>query len=285
MHRSALSARKAIRQGITRHAFQLTSNTQDKEHPMKSSVTLALSLVLTTTGIATAQDGSGYSGSYTLGALVVPEFEGSDDYQVAPLLSFRLERENRWLELQGLALRANIVTSSQFEAGPLLNYRPGRDDDVEDAFVAGLPEIDGATELGLFIAYKMPVGQGGLRVSAELLQDVSGTHDGWLGTVSAGYGGSIGNGWTLGSSVSATLISDDYADTYFSTDGPGGFSAEGGLKDIGLNLSVDYALNNRSSVIGVVSYRRLLGDAADSPITQSGSVDQFAVGLGFNRKF
>lgn len=252
---------------------------------MKSTVKLTFAALLATSGFAHAQEGSQYNNSYTLGVLMVPEFEGSDDYQAAPLLGFRFERGNRWLELQGLGLRANILNSPTFEAGPVLNYRLGRDDGIENAFVAGLPEIDAATELGLFVAYKVPSGQGGFRFSAEMLRDVSDTHDGWLGTLSAGYGAQIGNGWTVGGNVSATLVSDDYAATYFSTGGPNGFTADGGWKDVGIDISVGYAVNDRSSVTGFVGYRRLLGDAADSPITQSGSEDQLTIGLGFTRKF
>ena len=252
---------------------------------MKSIAQLTFAILMATSGIATAQDASQYNNSYTLGVLLVPEFEGSDDYQAAPLLGFRFQRDNRWLELRGFDLRANILNSPTFEAGPILNYRLGRDDGVENAFVAGLPEIDAATELGLFVAYNVPAGQGGFRFAAEMLRDVSDVHDGRLGTVSAGYGAQVGNNWTIGGNVSATLVSDEYAATYFSTGGPGGFAAEGGWKDAGIDLSVGYALNDRSSITGFVGYRRLLGDAADSPITQSGSEDQLTFGLGFTRKF
>lgn len=249
---------------------------------MSQTVKLTAALLLSTATIAAAQDGTQYNNSYTLGVVLTPEFEGSDDYQAAPLLGFRVEREHRWIELQGLSLRANILNSPTFEAGPVLNYRLGRDDSVENAFVASMPGIDAANELGLFAAYEMPVGQGGFRFAAEMLSDVSDVHDGWLGTVSAGYGAQVGNGWTVGTTLSATAVSDEYAATYFST---GDFAANGGWKNAGIDLSVGYALNDRSSLTGFVGYRRLLGDAADSPITQSGSEDQLTVGFGFTRKF
>jgi MipA family protein len=249
---------------------------------MKSTATLTIAMLLTTSGAALAQDGSPFNNSYTLGVLMVPEFEGSDDYQAAPLLGFRIDRGNRWLEFQGLGLRANLLDSPMLEVGPVLNYRMGRDDDVENSFVASLPEVDDSTELGVFFTYKIPAGQGGFSFGAEVLQDVSDAHEGWLGTLSAGYGAEIGNGWSIGSKVSATLISDDYADAYFSTDT---FTAEGGWKDVGIDLSVSYALNDQSSILGFIGYRRLLDDAADSPITQSGSEDQMAIGVGYSRRF
>jgi outer membrane scaffolding protein for murein synthesis (MipA/OmpV family) len=41
-----------------------------------------------------------------------------------------------------------------------------------------------------------------------------------------------------------------------------------GLRDARVNTSITYAINPRSSVTALVSLRRLLGDAADSPLTQ-----------------
>jgi outer membrane scaffolding protein for murein synthesis (MipA/OmpV family) len=62
------------------------------------------------------------------------------------------------------------------------------------------------------------------------------------------------------------------------------FEAEAGLKDVGLSLRLNYGLTERWSILASGEYRRLLGDAADSPIVaDEGSADQLQsfVALGY----
>lgn len=231
------------------------------------------------------------TGFWTLGVAQLPDYEGSDDTQTLPLLGFRLERGGRGLVLQGTSLRADVLGSARIEAGPVLNYRFGRGD-VANPAVAALPGIDGTAELGLYTALSLPAGQEAFRFSAEVLADVGGTHDGLIGTVSAGYGTVWSDRLTVGAALSLTAVSDAYARTYFSV-GPGSAAASGlpahdaggGLQAGGLDLSVSYAVSDRMSVTGLVSYRRLLGDFADSPVVTTGSADQVTFGLTLSRSF
>ncbi len=64
------------------------------------------------------------------------------------------------------------------------------------------------------------------------------------------------------------------------------YTAEGGLKDIGVQATMTYQLTDRWGLVGRASYTRLLGDAANSPIVQGeGSADQFRGGVGLSFKF
>jgi outer membrane protein len=45
-----------------------------------------------------------------------------------------------------------------------------------------------------------------------------------------------------------------------------------------------YLLNERWGVEGAAEYERLLNDAADSPITEQGSADQYTVRVGITRR-
>jgi outer membrane scaffolding protein for murein synthesis (MipA/OmpV family) len=72
-------------------------------------------------------------------------------------------------------------------------------------------------------------------------------------------------------------------DTYFSVDennsarsGLDTYEAEAGFKDIGVTLSTSYSISRNWGVMGIMGYKRLLGDAEDSPIVaKEGSTDQF----------
>ena len=53
----------------------------------------------------------------------------------------------------------------------------------------------------------------------------------------------------------------------------------------GIEVQGTYFLDDRWAVEGAVSYEKLLNDAADSPITATGSEDQWRVRLGLSRVF
>ncbi|MGF1463829.1 MAG: MipA/OmpV family protein, partial [Maricaulaceae bacterium] len=58
------------------------------------------------------------------------------------------------------------------------------------------------------------------------------------------------------------------------------FDAGAGFRDVGLSSVLSYQLSKRWSLNSVVSYSRLIGDAADSPIvTEEGSPNQVFFGM------
>ena len=228
-------------------------------------------------------------GSVLAGAAIVPDYEGSNDYRFIPLAGGRVDFDKRYIALEGLTLRANILASDRLEFGPVANVSFGRDDDIDSPAVAALPGIDDAFELGAFAAYGVPVGERGrARIALQAVQDVSSVHNGWVATGSIGYDLAIGDRLGLGIAASASYASDDYAATYFGVT-PGGalasglpaFEAEGGFKDVGVALNARYRISERWWLLAFGGYRRLLGDFADSPVVAiEGSADQFSGGIG-----
>ncbi len=111
--------------------------------------------------------------SLSFGAAMVPDYDGSADYVLRPAATGRLTYGTTTIELLGtgarIGLRADLV-NGYVAAGPVLNYRFGRNDDVENVSVAALPEIEGAAELGLFFSY--PITRE-LALSLEAVADVS----------------------------------------------------------------------------------------------------------------
>mgnify|MGYP001809552189 FL=1 len=238
----------------------------------------------------------GAHGYLAVGAGALPEYEGADSQQVIPFLAGRAQWGQRYIAIEGVSARANVLASSAWEAGPLASITFGRDADIESAAVARLPTLDDSIELGAFVAYSWSdVARDGdtLRLETRAIGDVSDVYGGWQSSISAGYATPIGERVRLSLDFSTTLVSDDYAEAYFSVAAPGAaasglptYRAEGGLKDVGVGVGGSYAFNGRWSLNGFAGYRRLLGDAADSPIVDGeGSPDQFSAGLGVGFSF
>ena len=61
------------------------------------------------------------------------------------------------------------------------------------------------------------------------------------------------------------------------------YDADAGIKDIKLGLSTGYKITNRWRVGGMVEYKRMVGDAADSPIVED--KNQFVAGIGISYHF
>lgn len=239
---------------------------------------------------------NGIHGFIVLGAGAVPDYEGSDDHQAIPFIGGRLQAGGRYLAVEGLVARADILGSKAFEAGPVVKLTFGRDADISSDAVSDLGDIDDAVEVGGFLAYSWPstgLPMAQWRVAAQVVQDVSDVHDGWLGTLSTGYLMSFGPRLAVGIDTSVTAASDNYAETYFSvsedgsvTSGLNSFDAEGGVKDLGLSVKARFSFSEHWLINGFAGYNRLIGDFADSPIVDDeGDANQFSAGIGIGYRF
>ena len=64
------------------------------------------------------------------------------------------------------------------------------------------------------------------------------------------------------------------------------FEASAGVRDVGFTLSSRFPLWRQLSLIGAINYERLLGDAADSPLTEDrGDANQVSATLGLIYRF
>lgn len=227
------------------------------------------------------------------GVAYQPDYEGSDDYDIEPL-PFATVSYRDLVFLRGPMLGANLLTYygpgevGKFQAGPLIRYRFGRDEDDNDA-LRGLGDVDGSIEVGGFVSFD----SGPWSAGVTLFQDVSGGHEGLTAELEAGYGVPLGDSLRLAAGLSATWASDDYMQSFFGVSavqaqrsGLRRHEAEAGFKNVGLALSLDYAVTESWSVTARVGYERLLGDAADSPIVEDeGSANQLGTALFVSYRF
>lgn len=239
---------------------------------------------------AHAQDDDDWQIAVGAGAIYKPDYQGSDDYELraAPYLSIN------WRDivfLRGSALGVNALRlDNGFRAGALLRYQflLDRDEDDNEA-LRGLGDIDGAVEAGVFAAYET----GPWSLELALFQDVSDTYDGTMAELDIGYGVAFGDGFRFEVEASTTWADDDYLQTYFGispeqslASGRAEYVAEGGFKEVGLSFGLSYRLSEHWLLSSRLSYERLLGDAADSPIVaDDGSPNQLSAGAFLGYRF
>ena len=220
-----------------------------------------------------------------LGVAVVPDYEGSDDYEPAPLPVARIQKGHRYGQLFGLKLSSNLLDHPNFRAGPVVNFRQKRDS-VKNNQVNAQTDVDEALELGVQVGYELGLDGGILGAKLEVVGDAINGHDGWLLTPEINYRRPLGKRWTLSTVASSTYASDHYMNSYFSVSpaesavsGLPVFDASAEFKDIGVNIALGYEITEHWGLGMIGGYKRLLGEAEDSPITKVGSPNQFIAGL------
>jgi len=227
----------------------------------------------------------GYAADYSIGGGVGvrPDYEGSSDYEMTLLPAGTARFDNgMYIQLLGLNLRANLIPSNFWRLGPVYNNRPARSD-VENDAVDDMKNISDANELGLF---------GGIEwnnwfVFLDILEDMGSAYNGWYATLKGGYNWKISNEWLLSMGAHATYADENYMDTYFGVSaadsarsGLSPYNADGGMKDYGIDLGVNWNFTGSWSLRGIAQISQLVGDADDdSPVVDEGSETQFLGGV------
>jgi outer membrane scaffolding protein for murein synthesis (MipA/OmpV family) len=255
---------------------------------MKSHV-LIIALAGVAAGVADlaqAEEASRDGLHLSLGAAAIyrPEFKGAKDYEAAPLpfVGFRYGRGDFYVALEGGALRGNVLPGGWLEAGPVLSFERGRDDDIKNLTVRRLGEIDNAVNAGVFVRKGFDLAGGQLTIGAEALTDTGKVHEGVLANVGLDYDRAITDRWSAGASLSATWGDRKYMQTYYGVSGAGAlasglspYAADKGLENVEFGATLRYRINDRWSALAHGSYSRLVDSAADSPIVaREGSADQ-----------
>ena len=259
-------------------------------------VVAVLSIALTLGSAAQAQQSAFSVDSMNkIGGLIVgmgPDYVGSDDNQgiVAPFFKWQFDGEERYIKLMGTELTFNALDNSNFELGPVLNFRFGRDDDVDDDVVKNMAEIDDTVELGIYGAYiwrDQANPKRRLITSAEVLFDVGDEYEGWLATVDVKYWYPVNKEIDLMIGLGTTYGNSDYMNTYFGVSsadeavtGLSQFNAGSGFQDIHIPVVIMYHYSMNWHFVGGLKYLGLLGDASDSPVVDDrGDSSQLIAGV------
>jgi MipA family protein len=217
------------------------------------------------------------------GVEVSPAYLGSDEYELGPDVAARLDY-------------IRFPNGFEFGSGRAVGFRTGwglrgtvryigERDSSDHEEIEGLDDVDWSFEAGLGLGYE----QRNYRVFTDVRYGFIG-HNAWTGDVGADGIAYPMDGLTLTLGPRLGFGTDRFAETYFGiseaeseASGLEPFDAHGGLLSAGVELGARYLLNDRWGVEGNASWGRLLNDAADSPITEEGSADQYKVRLGITR--
>lgn len=222
--------------------------------------------------------------------LVKPTYEGSDSYEVvgAPLIfPVFSATASGTLSVNGADdVRLRLLNQGGFEAGVLGGYAFGRDEG-DGLLLRGLGDVDGGFIAGGFLAYRI----GGTSLDVSYHRIVSGDTGGFF-RLGASHTYEISRQLSAKIRVGTTYADDDYMSEYFgitaaqaatSVAGLTAFNAEAGFKDVHVLLGLTYDITDRWTVMGGVGYKRLIGDAADSPVVET--EDQFSATFGATYRF
>lgn len=285
---------------------------------MPSILRLAPALLLATVAVpAFAQDATSATSAsgttldadkdtITVGAGIgsVPSYEGSDSNRLIPAAAARGSISGYAFSTRGTRLYVDLIRNQpgpvlDIQAGPIVGVNLNRTSGIKDDQVRALGKKKWAFEVGGYVG----IGKTGvitsdydkLSVSLSYVHDVSGVYSSYVVTPQVDYGTPLSTKTYVGLSLNAAYAGSGYAHSYFDVD-PAGSAASGlpvyyahkGWKDWSASALVVQSLTGNLlgglSLVGGVSYSRLMNDFADSPVTSiAGSRNQWsgAIGLAY----
>lgn len=260
--------------------------------PMCRHSLIALALAAAGMGVAVSavaqsvdSDGSQATGArFTLGAAAAyaPRYEGSDEYKARglPLINYR---NGRFFAGALGGIGYNFSPSSDLSFGPLLSYRPGRDQDDSDR-LRGLGDVDGGADLGGFVRWNLRP----FFLHATIKQGIGGDVKGTTAKFGAGYAMSMGPSDRLVFDASVDWADEEIMQAYFGVtpnqsarSGLRIHQADAGVRRFGVGAIWTHSFTPQwFSTVGVAAWR--LGDeAAASPITVDRNAGALSAGIGY----
>ena len=225
--------------------------------------------------------------NFSIGTMAIsrPHYEGADgkQFDILPLIDINIGKSFFLNTERGLG--AYFRKSRALELGGSFGYYESRKEEDDD-ILNGLGDIDAGID-GRFFA-KIHLNEFALFV--EFRNDLSNKHDGTLYIFGADYFNKPTSytNWRVKSSY--TFVDDNYMRSYFGVSetqsilsGLSRFKAGSGFKDLTLDWIYNHYLSRHWGLKGVIGYKYLVGDAADSPLVTSKG--QISFGLGLFYKF
>jgi outer membrane scaffolding protein for murein synthesis (MipA/OmpV family) len=257
-------------------------------------------------GAATAEDFGRETITIGVGAAYLPDYEGSDDYQLTPAPAAIGTIGGISFQVLGNRASADLIPgqpgpSWDFQLGPIgvINFMRSSRAGIDDQRVRRLGELDTAIELGGYVG----IGKTGvitspydkLSVSVSYRHDVASVHKSGIWQPSINYLTPLSRKAAVALFASAERVEGKYVRTYFDVtpaqsvaSGLPTYTGRGGWKNWTVGGMATYSLTGDLlkgfKLVGGGTYRRLLNDVADAPIVSiAGSRSQWlgVLGLGY----
>ena len=222
------------------------------------------------------------------GAILEPSYEGGRDHVVDPLPYL----DASWYDINGRerlfvnvddGAGIDILSTGHWTAGPLLFWRPGRG--VSDSSdLRGLDHVENSIQAGAFVQYAPhDCCDVFIRYRRDVTSDTNGTYVDLGGEINAPIAPSH---WFAGLKLTTTWADNAALQPLFGirqdqTAGSGlaAYRPDSGFKDITAQPSLTYQFDDHWATQVFVTYERLLGPAADSPLIRNrGTPDQVSGG-------
>lgn len=235
-----------------------------------------------------------------VGAAVIPDYEGSDDYRFLPAAAIRARINGISVTSNGSWVYVDLIRKSgkfSFDAGPIAGARLDKRHHVDDAVVKLLPSRNTAIELGAFggVSFRgLFDPYDSLVVHLDTLHDVANAHKSTVLSPNVSYSTPLSSKTYVSLSASTDFVESRYARYYFGitpeesllTAGVlPSFSPDGGIKSWNVSFLLDQSITgdlmHGFSIFGEAGHSRLLGDFRRSPlVTQRGNAAQWAGAVG-----
>lgn len=201
------------------------------------------------------------------GVRVEPKFEGAKDFTIIPLPMISAEF-GQYVSVDPSGLTVNTWQYEGLSVKGRLGYDFGRDSD-DDKHLDGLGDIGASAVLGVDLSYELMPFEFKLSLDQHL-----GGSDGF----SARFGTALMvpmDPFMFSIGPSITWADGNYMESYFGVtekqsikSGLREFEAEAGFKRVDLEISGLYFISEHWALRGEVGVGYLVGDAADSPVSQ-----------------
>ncbi|HWU01750.1 MAG TPA: MipA/OmpV family protein [Novosphingobium sp.] len=188
-----------------------------------------------------------------------------------------------------------------FALGPVIKYDANRSGKVDNPQVAALGRLRPWFEAGVtgaIAVHKLITPYDSLSFGSDIRWDITGRMKGQIISPSVSYFTPVGKGTVASVSAFGDIVDDTYARYNYTitplqaaASGLPAYQAHGGLRSYGAQLIVAHDLNNNLkdggfSVVAGLSYARLTGSAAATPITSLvGTANQWTFGAGIAYAF
>lgn len=220
---------------------------------------------------------------------VIPQYNGSNENKniVFPLVigKYRIDKRNAMLFNPYDGLSYARTPNGNISYGVNVDYRLGRESADNPAKLSGMKDIKQTLEAGPWIKVR----SGKLTYMAKLGMDILGSYNGYTAELGVKYAIPINKKWQADVGANVLYGSENYAQTYYGVGATqtntnrAPYKAKAGFQEIVLSSSLTYFINENTFLRGDIGYKRLLGDAANSPLVSS--ADQFLWFMSVGYKF
>lgn len=259
--------------------------------PVSSSLLLYTVPFLALTSMpAHGQDADGGGEKRTrviLGPQLSPSWPGAKDLSIGPYIDVSRTRESEFaFEAPDESFGSPLLHAGNVAFGPAFGFIGKR---TAADIGADLPKVGFTIEAGGFAQISLTPE---LRLRLEGRKGLSG-HKGWVGEISADYIARQGDDWLFSIGPRVTLGDAKYSRAYFGVapaaavaSGLPAYDPGGGVQSVGVTAGYHRMLDKNWGIAVYGRYDRLIGDAADSPVTRElGSRSQPSVGVAVSYTF